>query len=161
MRYDTSLLKADIQYELQKINLIVAEFNKQASKIDLPGNDVPFYDRGAIGYILHNFYNGCENVFRSIAKYFENDLGPQSWHKDLLKRMKIEIPEFRPRVIDDSLFLLLDDFRSFRHKFRHTYAFELDWEREQLVARKLPRTAEMFTDQINRFLAHLDNIDDT
>jgi len=159
MRYDAGLLKADIQDELDKINLIVVEFNKQASKIDLPGDEVPFYDRGAIGYILHNFYNGCENIFRSIAKFFENDLGPQSWHKDLLKRMKIKIPGFRPAVIDEDLYLLLDDFRSFRHKFRHTYAFELDWEREQLVAKKLPKTAKLFKDQIKRFLNQLDKID--
>jgi len=41
--------------------------------------------------------------------------------------MKLEVPGFRPRVIDDSLYRLLDDFRAFRHKFRHSYAFELDW----------------------------------
>lgn len=45
------------------------------------------------------------------------------------------------------------------NKFRHTYAFELDWEREQLVAKKLPQTAKMFKDQINEFLSSMDSID--
>ncbi len=36
----------------------------------------------------------------AIARFFENDLGPQSWHRDLLKRMKLEIPGFRPKLID-------------------------------------------------------------
>jgi hypothetical protein len=38
--------------------------------------------------------------------------------------MKIEVAGYRPNVIDNELYLLLDDFRAFRHKFRHTYAFE-------------------------------------
>jgi len=160
MRYDTSLLKADIKDELAKIAMIVAEYKKHETTVAFPSEKVSFYHRGAIGYILHNFYNGCENIFKSIAKYFENDLGPQSWHKNLLKRMRIEVPGFRPRVINEELYLLLDDFRSFRHKFRHTYAFELDWEREQLVARKLSNTAEMFEHQINNFLKHLEQIAD-
>jgi len=40
--------------------------------------NISYYDKGGIGYLLHNFYNGCENIFRSIACFFENDLGPQS-----------------------------------------------------------------------------------
>ena len=60
-------------------------------------------------------YNGCENIFRSIARFFENDLGPTSWHKDLLKRMRMEIPGYRPKVIDDELYIILDDFRFLKH----------------------------------------------
>lgn len=160
MKYNISLLKADITDELNKIALIEKEFKKKMNMIQLPPEKVPFYDRGAIGYMLHNFYNGCENIFRSIAKFFENDIDPQTWHRNLLRRMKIEIPQFRPRVIDDKLYLMLDDFRSFRHKFRHTYAFELDWERERLVAEKLLKTAEMFKRQIQDFLKQLDQIEE-
>ena len=160
MRYEINLLRADIADELHKIGSLVTAFKEIESQVELPPEKVPPYDRGAIGYILHNFYNGCENIFRSIAKYFENDLGPQSWHRDLLKRMRIEIQGFRPRVIDDDLYLLLDDFRSFRHKFRHTYAFELDWEREQLVARKLLKTHKMLKYQVESFLRQLDQIVD-
>lgn len=159
MKYDISLLMADITDELNKIALIESEFKKREHMIGLRPEKVSFYDRGAIGYMLHNFYNGCENIFRSIARFFENDIDPQTWHRNLLRRMKIEIPQFRPRVIDDQLYLLLDDFRSFRHKFRHTYAFELDWEREQLVAGKLLKTAKMFRHQIQDFLKQLDKIE--
>ena len=159
MAYNIELLKADIADELIRIGYVVAEFEKIKAQIDLPPDQVPYYDRGAVGYLLHNFYNGCENIFRSIARFFENDLGPSTWHKDLLKRMKIEISGYRPNVINDELYGLLDDFRAFRHKFRHTYAFELDWEREQIVARKLLRTWAMFEEQVNVFLNQLNEID--
>ncbi len=159
MAYNIELLKADIADELIRIGYVVAEFEKIKAQIDLPPDQVPYYDRGAVGYLLHNFYNGCENIFRSIARFFENDLGPSTWHKDLLKRMKMEISGYRPKVIDNELYGLLDDFRAFRHKFRHTYAFELDWEREQIVARKLLRTWAMFEEQVNVFLNQLNEID--
>ena len=73
--------------------------------------------------------------------------------------MKISIEGYRPRVIDDALFILLDDFRAFRHKFRHSYSFELDWEKERLVAVKLLPTVELFKIQIQLFLDQLEAID--
>jgi uncharacterized protein YutE (UPF0331/DUF86 family) len=159
MVYNIQLLKADIDDELSKINFLVQEFKNIEDKIELPPDQVSNYDRGAIGYLLHSFYNGCENIFRSIARFFENDLGPSSWHKDLLKRMKMEISGYRPKVIDDELYRLLDDFRGFRHKFRHTYTFELDWEKEQIVARKLLPVSLMMVKQIHAFLDRLDEIE--
>lgn len=159
MKYSIELLKADIMDELEKLAVIEREFLKIEEKISLDSEDMSFYDRGAIGYILHNFYNGCENIFRLIARFFENDLEPNGWHRDLLKRMNMEINGFRPRVIDKELYRLLDDFRAFRHKFRHTYSFELDWEKEQVVARKLPKTFSLLQGQMKLFLRFLDQIE--
>ncbi len=157
MKYDFfSLLRADILKELDKIKILESEFSKINKMLRLPADKVPYYDRGAIGYILHSFYNGCENIFNSIARFFENDLGPQSWHKDLLKRMNLEIPGIRPKLIDDELYRLFDDFRAFRHKFRHSYSFDLDWERECIVARKFPVTVKKFKEQVTDFLMILE-----
>ena len=158
MTYNQSLLKADVTDELAKLKKLVSEFDKIKGKLDHPPEAVPFLERGAIGYILHNFYNGCENIFRNIARFFENDLSPKNWHRDLLKRMTIEVPGYRPRVINDDLFRLLDDLRGFRHKFRHSYTFELDWERERLVAQKLPTAHALLKNQITAFLAQIDHL---
>lgn len=158
MKYNLELLRADIQDELEKIERLEKEFTRVDKMIGRSSSEVSYFDRGAAGYLLHNFYNGCENVFRSIARFFENDLGPQSWHKDLLKRMKLEISGYRPKVIDEELYRRLDDFRAFRHKFRHSYAFELDWEKEILVAKKFRQTSKMFKTQIKNFLNVLTEI---
>lgn len=158
MTPNIALLKADIRDELDKIARLRTEFTKIEAKLEEPPENVPFYDRAAIGYYLHNFYNGCENIFGAIARFFENDLSSQSWHTDLLKRMKLEIPGYRPAVIDDTLFRLLDDFRAFRHVYRHVYTFELDWERERLVARRFPATAKLLHEQVEAFLAKLDTL---
>ena len=159
MKHNLELLKADIQDELERLQRLEKEFEGIKDKIELRAENISYYDRGAIGYLLHNFYNGCENIFKLIARFFENDLGTDTWHRDLLKRMKLEIAGFRPKVIDESLYTLLDDFRAFRHKFRNTYAFELDWEREQLVARKFFKTASLLRKQVLTFIKSLDKIE--
>ena len=159
MKYSLALLKADVQHEIHNIERIVAELQNVTLRLNLDDDNLPSYDRGAIGYILHNFYNGCENIFRCIARFFENDIEDTTWHRDLLRRMTIEVRGYRPAVIDDELYCLLDDFRAFRHKFRHSYAFELDWEKERMVAGKLVNTSRLFTEQIQQFLTELDALD--
>jgi hypothetical protein len=52
-------LKADIRSEIEKLAALEAEFDRITDKLRLPESAVPFYDRGAIGYLLHCFYNGC------------------------------------------------------------------------------------------------------
>ena len=72
--------------------------------------------------------------------------------------MNLEIPGIRPKLIDGELYRLFDDFRAFRHKFRHLYSFELDWERECIVARKFPVTVKKFKEQVTDFLNKLEQI---
>lgn len=159
MLHNLELLKADIRDELDKIERLEKEFSRFEDKLSLPPEAVPNYDRGAIGYFVHNFYNGCENIFRSVARFFENDLGSDARHADLLKRMKLEVAGYRSPVIGEDLFRRLDDFRAFRHKFRHCYGFELDWEKERLIARRLRPTARLFREEIHRFLKSLESIE--
>ena len=160
MQPNFELLRADVEDELARIAQLEQVFASVRAKLTLPPEQVPAYDRGAIGYLLHNFYNGCENIFRRIAAFFENDIGTGSWHADLLRRMRLQIDGYRPAVIDEELYRLLQDFRGFRHVFRNPYSFELDWERECLVARRLERTASLLRMQVTAFLARLDEIDD-
>ena len=148
---NVELLKADVRDELGKLERLRRDFTELESLLAKPPEAVPFYDRAAVGYYLHSFYNGCENIFRSIARFFENDLSPEGWHADLLKRMRLEVSGYRPAVIDEELYSLLNDFRGFRHIFRHAYTFDLDWERERLVAGKLPRTATLLHEQVEGF----------
>ncbi|WP_295582849.1 antitoxin [uncultured Lamprocystis sp.] len=152
------LLCADVRDELAKIARLECLFASAEPHLALPAEAVSDYDRGAIGYLLHNFYNGCENIFRAIAAFFENDLGAGSWHADLLRRMRLEIPGYRPAVIDAELYRLLDDFRGFRHVFRNCYSFELDWDRERLVASRFRRAAALLHVQVNGFLGQIEGL---
>ncbi|MFP4062461.1 MAG: antitoxin [Halochromatium sp.] len=156
MARNPQLLRALIEDELKKLARLEQSFEQIEAKLVLPPDQVPDYDRGAIGYLLHSFYNGCENIFRAIARFFENDLGADSWHADMLRRMTLEIEGYRPAVIDNALFQVLNDFRGFRHVFRNNYGFELDWERERLVARRFPQALVELRAQIQVFLERLE-----
>jgi hypothetical protein len=159
MQANVELLRADVEDELARMAQLEQVFASVRDKLSLAPEQVPAYDRGAIGYLLHNFYNGCENIFRRIAAFFENDIGAGSWHADLLRRMRLTIDGYRPAVIDDELYRLLEDFRGFRHVFRNAYSFELDWERERLVASRFERATALLRVQVTAFLARLDELD--
>lgn len=148
---------SDIQYELAKLDTLVQDFMTVQNKLEI--DKLPIYDRAAIGYYIHCYYNGCENIFCSIARFFENDLGSDTWHSDVLKRMKLKIDGYRPSVISEELFVMLNEFRGFRHVFRHSYTFELDWEKESIVAKKLIQAHAMLRTQITVFLKELEKID--
>ena len=156
MRPDAALLKADIQDEISKLQRVVDEFRPFLPKLELSDHEVVSYDKMVVGYLLHSFYNGCENIFRSVARFFENEVTPDSWHRDLLQRMKLDVGGYRPRLISEDVYRLLDDFRGFRHRFRHSYSFELDWEREKVVARKLERTWKLFQQDVEEFVRALE-----
>ena len=61
-------------------------------------------------------------------------------------------------VITEELYIILNEFRGFRHIFRHSYAFELNWNKEREVAKKLDQTTKIFTQQVQNFLTQLDQL---
>ncbi len=84
--------------------------------------------------VLHSFYNGLENIFLSIAKGIEASVPTGSqWHRDLLTQMAEPMPPRDPILTPETVGLLAG-YLGFRHFYRHSYSFFLDWdEMEKLV----------------------------
>jgi len=55
MKHSVELLRADVEEELKRIKELAKEFAAAEERINLWGESVSNYDRGAIGYLLHNF----------------------------------------------------------------------------------------------------------
>jgi len=70
MTPNLALLKADIRDELDKIVRLSQYFKEIEPRLNEPPERVPFYDRAAIGYYLHNFYNGCEVILSQHCTVF-------------------------------------------------------------------------------------------
>lgn len=102
-------------------------------------------DFAALAYTLHNVYCLFENYFLRIAKFFENALDPLTWHRDLVRRMALEIRGVRPALLDDPLAERIDELRAFRHVFRNLYQTSLDPQRIRDLQRRLPETVQGFT----------------
>jgi len=110
-------------------------------------------------YRIHSLYTAFENIFRNIAKAFENHLDESSWHRDLLQRMRLDLTPLRPAVIDAEAFEKLDEMRRFRHVFRTSYGLELDPLRLSVALRKTLELKPLYQAQIERFLEFLHGIE--
>ena len=49
--------------------------------------------------ILCNTYTCIETILFRIARAFENHLDPNQWHKELLRKMRIDVPNIRKAVL--------------------------------------------------------------
>ena len=92
--------------------------------------------------ILHIYFIICtvqwKISFQEIAKTFENKVeDPAKYHRELLKRMYMDIPGIRPKSLSLESYHALDELRGFRHIFRHAYDYELDPERVDSLKQKI------------------------
>ena len=126
----------------QRVEVLLAEIDSDLQAMEnVEGRIVSLYDslkkgesagdrdKAALGYYLHNLYNAVESILKRIAGFFENSLEGATWHSDLLKRMTLKIEGIRPPAISQATYTLLNELRKFRHIFRHSYDYELRWER--------------------------------
>jgi hypothetical protein len=139
---DFDRLIAELEADARDIRSLVEENRRALARVEQDAVDR--LDWAALGYTIHNLYGVMENYCLRIAKFFENGLDRESWHKDLLRRMTLTVGDLRPAFIDDEAFLLLDELRSFRHVFRNLYARPLDPERVRLVQAKVKPASEAF-----------------
>lgn len=101
--------------------------------------DVAIYDKQFIFAIrTQQFYTAIEDLFKQIAKSFENHIDNLSdFHREIPIRMTTEVPKIRPAVISGESFSLLDKVRAFRHFIRHAYDCELDPKELIILQNKL------------------------
>lgn len=108
------------------------------------------------GFLLHNLYTAAEDLFKEIAKTFENKLEDSDrYHQELLRRMSFEVPGIRPALLSERSQVLLDELRSFRHMFRHAYGHELDSEKLEVLRRSLLKKWHYFQSDLKRFESFL------
>ena len=120
-------IKEKINLEISKLDLLIGKSSILIEKCRIIEPD--FFELNAIGSILHSYYNGLENIFTLVGKHIDNVyFSSQKWHKELLNSMFAETERRKP-VLDENIHEQLLDYMSFRHVFRHSYGYELDWER--------------------------------
>lgn len=151
MRERLLTLIAEIENELKQLEklrkrLMETERKKHGSE------DRDIYEESE-ALKLHNFYTGCENIFKRIAIVFNGGVsGDEGWHKQLLSMMRLDIPSVRPPVISSELYKRLEEYLRFRHVIRNIYAFEIDSERLQRLLDSFDGIFQQFSQEITEFL---------
>jgi len=101
-----------------------------------------------VAALLHNFYNGIENILKQILQS-QNLSIPEgaSWHKDLLF---IAINE---KIISEPLGDSLKSYLAFRHFFSHAYALDLHSDRMVPLVTEATNIFEKFKTEIRKRIA--------
>jgi hypothetical protein len=112
----------------------------------------------ALASILHSFYHGLESIFLFVAKELDQHIptGTQS-HRDLLTQISQSTPD-RARVLSSELVQNLAAYLNFRHFYRHSYSFFLDWAKFEALIIHLP---EIWVQVKSELLSFLDTLSST
>jgi hypothetical protein len=79
---------------------------------------------------LHSLYNGLESCMSRIAHGVDESVpAGGDFHKLLIDQLSAAIDGVRPALLDPALARRINEYRGFRHAFRHMYFFDLDWTR--------------------------------
>jgi uncharacterized protein YutE (UPF0331/DUF86 family) len=100
-----------------------------------------------VAALLHNFYNGVENVLKQAMRAAGRPL-PQgdSWHKDLLASA------VEAGLLPSELGTELRRYLAFRHFFSHAYSLDLHAARMEPLVADAASLFERFRDHIGKTL---------
>ncbi len=140
----------DIQVELEHLARLQEEIERVNQLIDTtPELADIFYENQ--GLKLHNFYTGCERIFRIVASELNGALPTgYDWHKRLLERMA-NVHEGRPALISTQTIQLLQKYLAFRHVVRNIYGYELEAERVAQLVIEHSSVWERFESEVRIF----------
>ena len=107
----------------------------------------------ALAALLHSFYNGLENIFLLIAKRIDSYVPKtSSWHTDLLIKMGEET-ESRKAVLQQDTLSDLQEYLGFRHFFRHSYTYHIEWSKLKPLIDKLHDTWGKVKDELEDLIS--------
>ena len=143
-------MKEKIEHEIYRINKL---FDSGKPLLDLCKIKEPdFIEASAAGSFLQSFYNGIEGIilliFKNIGENIPNDL---HWHKKLLDEAFVT-NEKRTLLFRDEYKEKLFEYLSFRHYFRHSYGYEIDWKRLVPLINNVEEIWKILESDISRFM---------
>jgi hypothetical protein len=143
-------LKTKVLFEISQIDRLVSDSKPLLDLCKLKAPD--FIEMSAAALMLHSFYSGIENMLRLIVKLYGDKLPSDSkWHIELLEMAFVQNSK-RKEIFRNELQETLEEYLKFRHFVRHSYGFQLEWERMEDLIKGINDTWKMVKEDMHKFL---------
>lgn len=144
---------SQIKFEIEQIDELFLSYDSLFSRIKTAKPNI--VEVTALASVLHSFYNGLENIFLWIAKEIDQNVptGDQ-WHRALLDQMSI-VTNNRNAVLRPETSRSLVEYMAFRHFFRHSYSFFIEWEKLEKLITPVRDTWKQAKNEMNKFIRTL------
>ena len=107
--------------------------------------------RNVVAHILETSYTAIETGLLRVSQGFDNSLGRDRWHADLLDKMLLEKKGVRPRVLSDESHRLLTELMRFRRFKRYYLELDYDWEKLRFLLSVLQRCLPLVRAELTAF----------
>lgn len=152
------LLEARIRKELFQLEKLDEELR---SYIRLKEPRAESFRSRVYASILHDFYSGIEKIFINIAREIDQFVPvSEGWHRQLLEQMTLDIPSKRPAVINNEMAAQIQQYLSFRHRFRNLYGYELELDKMEGLIKNMGTCLKRLKKQMEGFLDIISGIVD-
>ena len=143
-------LAAQVNLELEQLDQLLATYRPLLGRCETAAPDE--IELAALAAMLHSFYNGVENLLKRIAVETGEGLpAGDLWHRRLLDQMA-EATSVRPAVLTEDLRSTLRLYLDFRHVFRHSYTFDLRWDKMREPVLQCDQTLTALRESLEGFL---------
>ena len=146
---------SQIKFEIGQIDRLFVEYAELLERTQTVQPSL--IELTALASVIHSFYNGIENIFLSISKEFdEEELTGTHWHQDLLTQMT-KTTQTRGTVISVKTQQTLKNYLGFRHFFRHSYSYFLEWSQLEKLVQPLVEVWNEVKAELHTFLESIQN----
>ncbi len=139
-----------ILFEIEQIDELI---NASSPLLGLCKNrDPDFVEKCGIALILQSFYSGIEKIMLLIIKDKDTVLpNGVKWHKDLLDNA-LKDTSNRTHIFRENLSEQLNDYLKFRHLVKHSYGFQLKWEKMKNILFDMVPVWKEIKEDVNIFI---------
>jgi hypothetical protein len=139
-----------VSFEISQIDKLIDDSKPLLELCKLKTPD--FIEMSAAAMVLHSFYNGIENILVLIFKHYDGQLpNSNKWHMELLEKSFLA-DENRKQIFPIELQKSLEEYLRFRHFVRHSYGFQLEWERMEDLIKEMEIFWKTLKENINIFM---------
>ena len=143
-------LKSKVIFEISQIDKLLDSHKPLLDLCRLKTPDL--IEMSAAAMFLHSFYNGIETILKLIIKFYDDKLPNHiKWHMELLEKAFVSNKN-RKEIFRKGFQEKMEEYLKFRHFVRHSYGFQLEWERMEDLMNDINDTWKILKEDLSIFI---------